>query len=105
MLRVWRDLQAQRGNLIFFCTVMDEMGHAELVPVVYLEKPVFYIPMHAAGTSLNDTLLVGPSVHPSLVDILLHCRFHPIALTTDVSQMYRAFELVEDKDLHRFVWR
>ena len=70
------------------------MGHAELVPVADLEKPVskvFYIPMHAAGTSLNDTLLVGPSVHPSLVDMLLHFRFHPIALTTDVSQMYRAF--------------
>ena len=29
-----------------------------------------------------------------------------MALTTDISKMYRAIELIEpDRDLHRFVWR
>ena len=60
----------------------------------------------STGTSLNDTLLVGPTVHSSLVDVLLPFRLHRIALVADVSRMYRAIELTEeDKDLHRFVWR
>lgn len=56
--------------------------------------------------SLNDTLLVGPTVHPKLIDVLLRFRFHRFALIMDVSQMYRAVELAQcDRDLHRFVWR
>ena len=90
-----------------------EMQHAELVPVADLQKSpqeVFYLPMHAVrkehstttklravfdasaksstGVSLNDTLLVGPTVHPSLIDVLLRFRLHRVALTTDVSKMY-----------------
>ena len=108
-----------------------EKGHAEPVPDDDLQKPpweVFYLPMHAirkesstttklravfdasakssTGMSLNDTLLVGPTVHPPLVDVLLRFRLHRIALVTNVSQMYRAVELIDsDHDLHRFVWR
>ena len=89
---------------------------------------VFYLPMHtvykesstttkvravfdasaktSTGVSLNDTLLVGPTVHPPLIDVLLKFRSHRIALTADISKMYRAIQLVEeDKDLHCFVWR
>ena len=48
----------------------------------------------STGISLNDTLLVGPTVHSSLIDVLLRFRFH------------RAIELTpSDRDLHRFVWR
>ena len=107
------------------------MKHAEPVPVEDLQKApkeVFYLPMHAvrkehstttkiravfdasaksaSGTSLNDLLLVGPTVHPPLIDVLLRFRSHRIALTADVSKMYRAILLVPpDRDLHRFVWR
>ena len=60
----------------------------------------------STGVSLNDTLLVGPTVHSSLVDVLIRFRLHRVALTTDVSRMYRAVLLVpSDRDLHRFVWR
>jgi len=60
----------------------------------------------SSGISLNDTLLVGPTIHPSLTDVLLRFRSHRIALTADVSKMYRAIELApSDRDLHRFVWR
>ena len=108
-----------------------ELGHAEFVPANDLEKPqhqVFYLPMHAVykdsssttkiravfdasaksstGVSLNDTLMVGPTIHPPLIDVLLKFRFHRIALTSDVSKMYRAIELTDkDRDFHRFVWR
>ena len=117
-----------------FKAVIDEyfdMGHAELVPAMDLKKPLhstFYVPLHAVrkesstttkvravfdasaktstGVSLNDTLLVGPTVHSSLVDVLLHFRFHRVALIADVSKMYRAISLTPlDRDLHRFVWR
>ena len=108
-----------------------KLHHAEIVPPSDLQKPskeVFYLPMHAVykaqstttkiravfdasaksstGTSLNDTLLVGPTVHPPLIDVLLTFRLHKIALTADVSKMYRAVKLTpSDRDLHRFVWR
>ena len=117
-----------------YATVMEEykqMGHAEAVPFNDLQKPseeMFYLPMHAVykaqstttkiravfdasvksstGMSLNDTLLVGPTVHPPLVDVLLQFHLHRIALTADVIKMYRAIELTpSDCDLHRFVWR
>ena len=77
-----------------FGEVMKEyfdLGHAELVPPEELNLPtsaVFYLPMHAvhkqssmttkiravfdasmksaSGVSPNDTLMVGPTVHPNL---------------------------------------
>ena len=58
------------------------------------------------GISLNDKLPVGPTVHSCLVDVLLRFCLHRIALTTDVSQIYRAVELIEsDHDYYQFVWR
>lgn len=73
-----------------------ENGHAKVVPDTDREKPpqdVFYLPIHAVrresstttkvravfnasvksstGVSLNDPLLVGPTVHPPLMDMLL----------------------------------
>ena len=124
----------QKGCFKEFDTVMQEyfdLGHAEPVPTQDMGKPLgttFYLPMHvvykmsstttkiravfdasaksSTGVSLNDTLLVGPTLHPPLVDVLLRFRLYPVALTADISKMYRAVELTEDdKDLHRFVWR
>ena len=42
----------------------------------------------ASGVSLNDTLLVGPTVHPSLIHVLLRFQMYRIALTADESKMY-----------------
>ena len=106
-----------------FDGVMQEyldLKHAEEVPTPDLEKPPelsFYLPMHAVykasstttkiravfdasaksstGVSLNDTLLDGPTLHPPLVDVLLQFRLYPVALTADVSKMYRAVKLTE----------
>lgn len=99
-----------KGQFAEFSTVMEEyfeLGHAEIVPLSALDKPpqeVFYLPVHAVrkesstttkvravfdasarsstGVSLNDTLLVGPTIHPPLVDVLLRFRSHHIALTS-----------------------
>ena len=107
-----------------------DLGHAEKVPLS--ESPStttsYYLPMHAvlkdsstttklrvvfdgsaittSGTSLNQALLVGPTIQPTLSDILLRFRCYPIALNADISKMYREVQLHPlDKDLHRFVWR
>ena len=107
------------------------LHHAEPVPECDLAKPreeVYYLPIHAvvkssssttktravfdasapssSWTLLNDMLMVGPTVHSTLVDVLLRFRMHRVALTTDVSKMYRAVLLPDNqRDLHRFVWR
>ena len=133
-LSLERSLHAkgQFGELDFVVKEYFHMDHAELVPAADLCKKavdgVFYLPIHAVrkesssttkvravfdasaksstGVSLNDTLLVGPTVHPSLIDVLIRFRLHRVALTTDVSRMYRAVFLApSDRDLHRFVWR
>ena len=58
------------------------------------------------GVSLSDILLVEPSVHSSLIDVLLRFCAHLTALTDDVSRMYRGVFLdAADKDLHRSIWR
>ena len=58
------------------------------------------------GTSLNQSLMVGPTRHPTLENIILKFRSYPIALTADVSKMYREVELSNsDRDFHRFLWR
>ena len=132
-LSLERSVQS-KNEFSMFNSVMQEyfdLCHTEPVPAADLERPekdVFYLPMHAVkkesstttkiravfdasaksstGVSLNDLLLVGPTVHSPLVDVLLRFRLHRVALTTDVSKMYRAIELTpEDRDLHRFLWR
>ena len=76
-----------------------QMGHAEPVPTSEVKRPfneVYYLPMHEvkkessktskvcvvldasikswSETSLNNQLLVGPTVHSSLMDVLLQFR-------------------------------
>ena len=106
-----------------------DLGHAELMPTTECEpKCTYYLPMHGVfkqsststklrvvfdgsavsttGTSLNQSLMVGPTLHPTLENIILKFRSYPIALTADVSKMYREVELSDsDRDFHRFLWR
>ena len=105
-------------------------GHTERVPNADLKRPTldaFCLAHHAvykdsattplrivfagsmkttSGVSLNDQLLVGPTVHPPLNDVLIRFRRYPYVLTTNVSKMYRTISLApEDRDYHRFLWR
>ena len=106
-----------------------DLGHAELIPT---SEPMptrnYYLPMHCvakqsststklrvvfdgsavstSGISLNQSLMVGPTLHPTLEHILLKFRAYPIALTADISKMYQEVELAApDRDVHRFLWR
>ena len=39
-----------------------------------------------SGLSLNDSLHVGPSLKPLLLDILLRFRLHEVAVTADIEK-------------------
>ena len=57
--------------------------------------------------SLTEQFMIGPTIHSLLINVQLHFRNFSIAIMTDVSRMYRAVLLPEERDLHvcRFVWR
>ena len=120
--KIWRPFQdVVQGYL--------DLGHAELIPSADLHPATsYYLPMHSvtkqsstttklrvvfdgsaastSGISLNQSLMIGPTLHPTLGAILLKFRSYPIAVTADISKMYREVSLSpQDKDLHRFLWR
>ena len=119
---IWKPFQEVVQNYL-------DLDHAEPVPASEpTPQPHFYLPMHAvfkdsssstklrvvfdgsavttSGKSLNQALLVGPTIQPTLSNILLKFRCYPIALNADISKMYREVKLSpQDKDLHRFLWR
>ena len=121
----------QKGIYAKFQQVVQEyldLGHAQPVKTAArITSQPYYLPMQAvlkdsssstklrvvfdasakttSGTSLNQTLMVGPTLHPTLETILLHFRSYPVALSGDIAKMYRGELDAADKHLHRFVWR
>ena len=121
----------KKGKLAQFQEVLQEyvdLGHA--VPVGKDQHPaqVYFMPIHAVfkdsstttklravfdasakttnKKSLNDLLAVGPTLHPTIDQILLRFRGYAIALSSDISKMYREVLLhPEDRPLHQFIWR
>ncbi|KAK7944873.1 hypothetical protein WMY93_000601 [Mugilogobius chulae] len=58
------------------------------------------------GLNLNEWLLPGPTLSPSLVGVLLRFREHNIAISGDIKGMFHQVCLLpEDKPLMRFIWR
>ena len=56
--------------------------------------------------SLNDSLAIGPTLYPALDKILIKFRTYPVAVSGDISKMYREVLLhPEDRHYHRFIWR
>ena len=107
------------------------MDHAELVPIDELQRPtgtVYYFPMHGVmkdsstttklrvgfdasaktntGFALNDLLIPGPSLYPSLSTVLNRFRCYRIGLSADISKMFCEVVLNrEERDLHCFFMR
>ncbi|CAG7710012.1 unnamed protein product [Allacma fusca] len=113
---------------------MDEyevLGHMEQVPHQHCDgqtKNTFYLPHHGVvrpdssstklrvvfdgsahgkcGSSLNDTLMVGPKIQQDLIPILIRFRVHLIALKADIEKMYRQVLVCpDDRDFQRILWR
>ena len=99
-------LQTMRNLFMRYSICQYTVCIRSLVPLQRYEQCLDASAKTLTGISLNETLLVGPTVHSTLIDVLLRFRLHRVALTADVSRMYRAIALTDtDKDLHRFVWR
>ena len=111
----------RKGTWKKFQEVVQEyldLGHAMLVTNDELQLPsseAYYLPMHgvykesstttklrvvfdassqsSCNVSLNDTLAVGPMLHPTLDHILLRFRTYRVALSGDISKMFREIHL------------
>lgn len=58
------------------------------------------------GVSLNDTLMVGPTLQQDLRHIIIRWCMHPICLSADIIKMYRQVVVADhDADFQRLVWR
>lgn len=58
------------------------------------------------GVSLNDDLLVGPTLQPPLRHIVMKWRMHPIIICADIVKMYRQVKISDEhSDFQRIVWR
>lgn len=56
--------------------------------------------------SLNEKLIVGPTLQPDLRHLILAWRKHPVCLIADIVKMYRMVRVAEDDcDFQRIVWR
>lgn len=108
-----------------------DLKHMELVPAqdANVESShTFYLPHHAvikessistkvrvvfdgsakssSGVSLNNNLMVGPTLQQDLFSILCRFRTHKYAITADIQKMYRQILInPEDRDCQRILWR
>ncbi|XP_033251629.1 uncharacterized protein LOC117190672 [Drosophila miranda] len=117
-----------RSHYISFMQEYESLGHMSLVLNPNLEEPHYYIPHHfvlkpsststklrvvfdascrtTSQRSLNDLLLVGPTIQDELYLQLLRFRMHRFGITADVTKMYRQV-LVSEKDrkFQYILWR
>lgn len=69
-------------------------------------RVVFNCSFNYQGQNLNELLLPGPVLGPSLLAVLLRFREHSIAVSSDIRGMFHQVRLLpEDRPLLRFLWR
>ncbi|XP_043263915.1 uncharacterized protein LOC122404086 [Colletes gigas] len=60
----------------------------------------------SSGLSLNDTLLIGPTIQDTLFSILIRFRQHAFVLIADMEKMYRQIIVhPDDRKYQRILWR
>ena len=117
----------QKIQYIDFMNEYMTMGHmTEVIP--NNENKGYYLPHHfvlkdnstttklrvvfdgsaktSSGLSLNNCLMVGPTVQPDLFTLLLRFRFKQVAIKADIAKMYRQFAVHPDDAKYQWlVWR
>ncbi|XP_046551203.1 uncharacterized protein LOC124260924 [Haliotis rubra] len=81
-------------------------------PVVRLDRLttkvriVFDASAKYKGISLNEVIHQGPKLQRELFDVLLRFRRNPVAVMSDIAEMYLQVKLSpDDRPYHRFLWR
>lgn len=70
------------------------------------DRIVFNCSFKHQGQSLNDQLLPGPTLGPSLLGVLLRFRQHTVAISGDIKGMFHHVRLLPgDRSVLRFLWR
>ncbi|XP_015437138.1 PREDICTED: uncharacterized protein LOC107192408, partial [Dufourea novaeangliae] len=101
-----------------FLDVYKELNHLSLLENRTLTMPGFYLPHHAviredsittkirvvfdgsaktsSGVSLNNALMVGPTIQDDLFTLLIRFRSRRYAFTADIEKMYREIRVHPD---------
>ncbi|XP_026053029.1 uncharacterized protein LOC113039346 [Carassius auratus] len=67
---------------------------------------VFNCSFQYKGMNLNESLLPGPVLGPSLLGVLIRFREHSVSVSGDVKGMFHQVRLLEqDRPILRFLWR
>ncbi|XP_017881790.1 uncharacterized protein LOC108625943, partial [Ceratina calcarata] len=95
------DEQITEGYFLPHHAVVKESSQTTKVRVVFDGSA-----KSTTGISLNDTLLVGPTIQDDIFSLLLRFRSHNYVLTGDIEKMYRQFLVrEEDRAYQRILWR
>ncbi|XP_070170934.1 uncharacterized protein [Polyergus mexicanus] len=109
-------------------TIQEYLDLKQMSPINDSFDDGFYMPHHAVvksssnttkirvvfdasaksttGTSLNDMLMVGPTLQETLFTHLIRFRTYRYVLTADIEKMYRQILLHEDDRIYqRILWR
>ncbi|XP_070141617.1 uncharacterized protein [Drosophila kikkawai] len=116
------------AKYVQFMQEFQDLGHMSLVGHPQLNTPHYYIPHHCvlkpnststklrvvfdasckttSQKSLNDLLMVGPTIQPDLYTLLLRFRIHRYAITADVVKMFRQVNVsAQDRRFQYILWR
>jgi Pao retrotransposon peptidase/Family of unknown function (DUF5641)/Protein of unknown function (DUF1759)/Putative peptidase (DUF1758)/Integrase zinc binding domain len=60
----------------------------------------------SSGLSLNNVMMIGPTVQQELFEIIIRFRKHRYAFTADICKMYRQINITESQhSLQQILWR
>ncbi|XP_067265288.1 uncharacterized protein [Chanodichthys erythropterus] len=90
---------------------VEEMQESWYIPHHMVEhngknRVVYNCSFQYKGQNLNELLLPGPTLSPTLLAVLLRFREHSTAISSDIRGMFHQVRLLpDDKSLLRFLWR
>ena len=91
--------------------IPPEVWYLPHFPIIRMDKTttkvriVFDCSAKTDGLSLNDVINPGPKLQKELFDVLLRFRHHPVALASDIKEMYLQVEIEEnDRPYFRVLW-
>ena len=99
-----------------FMREYEELGHMELTTsLIRLRETRLTTKLRVVfnalaktttGISLNETMMVGPTIQDGIFTLVLRFRQHRIVLNADIEKMYRQFWVhTDDRKYQKILWR